>query len=219
MYIFIALILSILSILFIYRTLFKLTINHKNFKKRKLNANYYIITFINTIISVLIFTLIFYNNKFLFSEKKMIDLKSIVFYLIVADTFLYWYHSLSHRIPQIKNFLHSMHHNAFNLIPLDIFYINKYELLINIFILNISPLLILNISIIEYIILISIIFIHSIYIHYETDKKFLPLFITSKYHKNHHQIGKGNYAILTIWDNFMDTIINPEKKIKHKSKR
>jgi sterol desaturase/sphingolipid hydroxylase (fatty acid hydroxylase superfamily) len=195
-----------------------LTIIHKNYKKRKLTINYYKTTFTNVILSFIIFICIFYYKKYLFTDK-LFDIKSVICYFIIADTLLYWYHRLSHRTQIFNYFNHTIHHEAIDLLPLDIFYVDRYDLIITVFLLNILPLLLIKINIIEYVIILLIILIHNIYIHSEYKSKFLPLFIDSSSHKNHHHIGKGNYALLTIWDNFMDTIILPKHNKKRKNKR
>jgi sterol desaturase/sphingolipid hydroxylase (fatty acid hydroxylase superfamily) len=57
---------------------------------------------------------------------------------------------------------------------------------------------------------------HSIYIHSEVEGKFpIPGFIESNYHRYHHQIGRGNYAVLfPIWDNYMGTRIPKPEPIR-----
>jgi sterol desaturase/sphingolipid hydroxylase (fatty acid hydroxylase superfamily) len=106
------------------------------------------------------------------------------------------------------------HHNAHHLIPLDLYHIDVKEHILYTSIVATVPLLFLNINLVDYLVANVIILCHSLYTHSESDKKFiLPLFIDSKYHKYHHQIGKGNYAVFfNIWDNYMGTRIKLKKK-------
>ena len=110
--------------------------------------------------------------------------------------------------------LHLKHHTAVDLVSNDLFYVDIKEYIIFILIVGVIPLLFMNISITEYIIVNILMFYHTIYTHSEHEDKFiLPLFIDSNYHKYHHQIGQGNYALLfPIWDDFMKTRIKVPKK-------
>ena len=209
-------IISIISIIMvltiiIFGITFYLTKIHKNFKKRKFDYNYYYISIINIFISSVIYILIFifYKNV---STIKFPTILSIISYLLIVDMVYYWIHRIIHRTPFLKQNIHTTHHIAVNLVSSDTFYTDIKEYIIFIF-AGFIPFLFMNINITEYIISNIIIGCHSIYIHSERKENFiLPLFIDSKYHKYHHHIGKGNYAVLfPIWDDFMKTRI---KKIK-----
>lgn len=204
-------ILIFISII-LYGLLYYITKKHKNFKKRKLDTNYYITSYINLIIFFVLILLVYSNKEIFLSQISTISLKNIMFYMIVADAFYYWFHRITHRIPILKKLIHLTHHNSFNLLPLDILYVNSFEFCMNIFIINFLPLLITDVSLIEYISITLILFVHSIYIHSETTYNFvIPLFTTSKSHKYHHQIGGGNYTFLKIWDDYMGTKIKKPK--------
>jgi sterol desaturase/sphingolipid hydroxylase (fatty acid hydroxylase superfamily) len=103
---------------------------------------------------------------------------------------------------------------------MDVLYVNVIEFFLYATITNFVPILITDISLIEYLIVSLILFVHSIYLHSESTHTFLiPLFTDSKSHKNHHQIGGGNYSFLSIWDEYMTTNIKPQKnKNKNKNK-
>ena len=198
--------------LIVYGVLYYTTIKHKNFKKRNLNTEYYIQAYINLIIAFVIFLLVYSNKDKLFYTSNTISFKNIIFYIIVADMFYYWFHRITHRTPFLKALIHLTHHTSFNLVPLDVLYVNTIEFFMNTTIINFLPILITDISFLEHIIVSLILFVHSIYIHSESKDNFLiPLFSDSKYHKYHHQIGGGNYSFLPIWDDYMRTRIKKTK--------
>lgn len=202
--------LVILISIIVYGLLYCITINHKNFKKRNLNDEYYIKTYINLIISIIIFMIVLKFHTF--RTYWIPKIANILIYFIITDTIYYWVHRLIHRTPFLKKTIHSTHHEAIKLLPLDIFYTDYKDNIIYALLLSCLPLLFINISIIEYIIVSVIFFIHSIYTHFETKNSFwIPLFIDSKHHKYHHQIGGGNYSVfLSIWDDYMKTKIKPK---------
>jgi sterol desaturase/sphingolipid hydroxylase (fatty acid hydroxylase superfamily) len=70
-----------------------------------------------------------------------------------------------------------------------------------------------QINLLEYCLVSLIMFYHTYYTHAEIKEPFfLPLFIDSSFHKKHHTIGGGNYAILfNIWDKYMGTTIKKKK--------
>lgn len=209
-YLFIIIFLSIS----IFLLLINLTKKHKNFKKRKLNNSYYTITIINFIISFIFIGII--ANNYIFSNHILPKLQNIVFYFIVTDTIYYWVHRIIHKTPALKQFFHFTHHEAIDLIPMDIFYTDYKENILYLLIIYIFPLLILHMNFIEYFIILIISFYHSYYTHSDIKNKFiLPLFIDSKYHKKHHTIGRGNYSVFfNIWDEYMDSKIKKPRLSK-----
>ena len=177
-----------------------LTKKHKNFKKRKLDNSYYTITIMNLIISSILIGIMATNHNF--SKHLSPKLQNIVFYFIIADTIYYWTHRTIHKNPTLKQFFHFTHHEAIDLIPMDIFYTDYKENILYSLIIYIFPLLFIHMNFIEYVMILIISFYHSYYTHSDIKNKFiLPLFIDSKYHKKHHTIGRGNYSIFfNIWD-------------------
>lgn len=203
----------------LYGILYYITIKHDNFKKRNLNNEYYIQSFGNLIIACCIILIVCSNKDTLFSTTNTISFKNMIFYIIVADMFYYWFHRITHRIPGLKTLIHLTHHNSFNLLPLDVLYVNVIEFFLYTTITNFWPILISDISLIEYLIVSFILFVHTIYLHSESTHTFLiPLFTDSKCHKNHHQIGGGNYSFLSIWDDYMRTNIKTNKIKNNKIK-
>ena len=202
-YIFIIIFLSIS----IFLMLIYLTKKHKNFKKRKLDNSYYTITIMNLIISSILIGIMATNHNF--SKHLSPKLQNIVFYFIIADTIYYWTHRTIHKNPTLKQFFHFTHHEAIDLIPMDIFYTDYKENILYSLIIYIFPLLFIHMNFIEYVMILIISFYHSYYTHSDIKNKFiLPLFIDSKYHKKHHTIGRGNYSIFfNIWDQYMDSKI------------
>lgn len=183
------------------------TKKHKNFKKRKLDNSYYTITIMNLIISSILIGIMATNHNF--SKHLSPKLQNIVFYFILTDTIYYWTHRTIHKNPTLKQFFHFTHHEAIDLIPMDIFYTDYKENILYSLIIYIFPLLFIHMNFIEYVMILIISFYHSYYTHSDIKNKFiLPLFIDSKYHKKHHTIGRGNYSIFfNIWDQYMDSKI------------
>ncbi len=192
-----------------------LTKKHKNFKKRKLDNSYYTITIMNLIISLILVGIMATNHNF--SKHLSPKLQNIVFYFIVVDTIYYWTHRIIHKNPTLKQFFHFTHHEAIDLIPMDIFYTDYKENILYLLIIYIFPLLFIHMNFIEYVMILIISFYHSYYTHSDVKNKFiLPLFIDSKYHKKHHTIGRGNYSILfNIWDQYMDSKIKKKTRLSN----
>ena len=203
----------------VFYTLVYITIAHKNYTKRNLDTAYYKTVVINyAIISFLSLALIKYKG--FFANRRLPDLKLIVFYFLVIDTIYYWVHRLSHRIPFIKQAMHNTHHDINNLLPIDFLHVSIIEYLLYIVTTNLLPLFFFNVSMVEYLLIVTTTLVHQIYTHSEVNRQFIfPGFIDSKYHKYHHKIGGGNYSVFfPIWDNYMKTRIIPRKnknKIKN----
>ena len=196
-----------------YSILLYSTKKHKNYEKRELNKEYYITTCINVFLSILLYSIVL-NSNYLNFTIKFPNILNIISYLLIVDALYYWVHRIIHRMPFLKKLLHLTHHDAFHLIPLDILLINYKEYTLYLLMIGLIPLFFLKINIIEYLIVTIIMTSHSVYCHSETKEKFiLPLFIDSKYHKYHHQKGKGNYSVyFRLWDDFMGTRIKNAKK-------
>ena len=212
----------LITILLFLIIMFILSTNHKNFLKRKdiISFEYIKNISINFLIAIFFaYCLQTYSEK-LFNNSFSMKIQNIIFHLLLVDALYYWIHRTSHRIPFLKKNLHEEHHDVKNLIPTDFLHSNYIEYALNILIIYYLPLFFIDISIIEYNISSLIILIHSIYLHYDTDFLFIPGFINSKYHKNHHEIGGGNYSmVFPIWDNYMNTRIKEKKQRKETKKR
>lgn len=205
---------SLIITFIIYQWLSHLTNTHANLKKRTLCLEYHFNCILNIFIAVSLYILIIINLKSLWGNVQLPNIITIFAYLVIVDSCVYWLHRIIHRTPFLKKLLHMTHHNAHHLIPLDLYHIDVKEHILYTSIVATVPLLFLNINLVDYLVANVIILCHSLYTHSESDKKFiLPLFIDSKYHKYHHQIGKGNYAVFfNIWDNYMGTRIKLKKK-------
>lgn len=218
MYIYHIFIISIIliSTIVTHKCLVHITERHKNFKKRNLCLGYYLNCFINTFVAITLYLLIIINLKSLWENVHFPNIITIFAYLVIVDSCFYWLHRTIHRIPFLKEQLHMTHHSAYDLVPLDLYYTDIKEHIIYTLLVGTAPLFFLNINVVDYILANIIIFFHALHTHSATNTKFmLPLFIDSKYHKYHHQIGKGNYAVyFNIWDNYMGTRIKPTKKKK-----
>ena len=146
-------------------------------------------------------------------------------YWLVADTMYYWFHRLSHRIPWIKSSTHHVHHDAFHLVPLDVLFVHPLEHIMNHMVINVFPLLLAPVSGTEYLVAVVALFLHSIYLHWDTGLPCpVPLFVSSDYHRRHHQVGRGNYSFLTVWDDAMGTHLpktdsNKKAEKKRKAKK
>ena len=207
-------ILTILIITIItYEWLLHLTQKHSNLTKRNLCSEYYVNCIINIFIATSLYMLIVINVNNL-HNINVPNIINIFSYLVIVDSCFYWIHRTIHRTPFLKKHLHMTHHTAHDVIPLDIYYTDVKEHILYSLFVGAVPLLFINVNLLEYALANIIILCHSIYTHSESGKKFiLPLFIDSKYHKYHHQIGKGNYAVFfNIWDNYMGTRIKLKKR-------
>lgn len=202
-------IIVLFLMIFFFLYLIYITKNHKNYEKRNLDNDYMILFFQNFLI-INIFAVIFISfNDIFFQSGYIPSIQKIIFYLLITDTIYYWTHRIIHRVPILKQFFHETHHKAFDLLPIDIFYENTTEFLLYLFYGTLLPI-ILGVNITEALILFGIATAHPIYLHSEKENNFLPGFIDSTFHKHHHQIGKGNYALyFDIWDNYMKTRIPP----------
>ena len=191
---------------------------HKNYKKRKVDKSYYLQTLFNICTSFVFYYFIYMYKEKLFVGKCTFNIKNIIFYFVFIDTLLYWGHRMTHRIPMIKNAVHSLHHNIQQLLPLDFMYLTIPDYNLYFLIDMLVPLFFINISQLEYYITIGLIYWQSMYIHSDVDFTFpIPGFIHSKYHKRHHQIGGGNYSqYFPIWDEYMGTKIKRRLHKKNK---
>ena len=168
-----------------YFGLYYLTIKHKNYKKRKITFNYFFNTYINYIILEIFLIIIILNKEKIFSKQNtpilqniIPILQNIIFYFLIIDALYYWYHFTVHRIPILKKYIHSDHHNVNKLLPLDILNCSIIENIMNFLTLNVLALFIVKLSIIEYVFITWLVFIETIYIHYDTNRKFIyPLFV------------------------------------------
>lgn len=185
----------------------KMTKTHKNYKKRKLDYSYYSNVVINSFVSLGLFAMLFYTYSF--STHAMPKLQNVVVYLLITDALYYWIHRTIHKTPALKQFFHCTHHEAFKVVPMDVYYTNHNEHILYHFILCIFPLLFVHPNFIEYLAVLLISQWHTCYTHSEIKSNFpIPLFINSKYHKKHHRIGGGNYSIFfNIWDEYMGSKI------------
>ena len=215
MYIYHILIILISTII-TYKGLLHITEGHKNFKKRNLCLGYYLNCGLNIFVAITLYILIITNLNRLWDNVTFPNVITIFAYLVIVDSCFYWIHRIIHRIPLLKQQLHMTHHSAHDLVPLDLYYTDIKEHILYTLLIATTPLFFMNINIVDYLLANIIVFFHALYTHSATNKKFmLPLFIDSKYHKHHHQIGKGNYAVyFNMWDNYMGTRIKPNKKKK-----
>jgi sterol desaturase/sphingolipid hydroxylase (fatty acid hydroxylase superfamily) len=203
--------LFVLCVLICYIT------THKNFEVRNIDYNY-LLSISTTYVSgiILVFILFFIKQDTFFGDRIIPDPIRIVLSLITSDTLYYWFHYLMHRIPYLKNNFHMHHHSHKNLIPTDVLDGSFFEKLIEITIVTIIPSFLFNLNILEISIIIFFVFILFLYIHSESEEKLLiPFFIDSEFHKNHHQIGGGNYSVFfRYWDAFMETTIKKDELLK-----
>lgn len=200
----------ILSILY-FCILVYISSYYNNFEERLQDESYMKTVIINFIVSVCMFTSVFYFTNL---PVGIPLLKNIIITLLVTDTLYYWFHYTSHRIPFIKQYMHSTHHTLSNLVPLDSFFLDSFDHSIYGFLVLYLPLLFVE-NIVEYFILLFISMLHSIYLHSDISEEFiLPMFINAKYHALHHSIGQGNYSIFfSFWDDYMRTRVNEVNEV------
>ncbi len=194
------------------------TVTHKNYQIRNLSDDYFYECGINyTLTGLLAFGIIFFKDC-LFIKTNIPDLKTIIVYLLFVDAIQYWVHRITHKTPILRKILHEKHHDVFHLLPMDAFNLTFIEHCIYVFISSILPLFVFSINIYDYFFILIVMFIHSVYIHWQTDEGFIfPMFITSEYHRQHHQIGRGNYCpLFPIWDEYMKSRIDTRKQPDNK---
>ena len=137
---------------------------------------------------------------------------SVIFALIIHDTYFYWMHRLLHH-RTIFRFTHLLHHRSTNPSPWTSYSFHFMEawtegavLLPIVFIVPIHPLGILLFTVSGFII--------NVYGHlgYEIMPKnfrnsfLFEVFNTSTYHNLHHSKFKGNYGLyFRVWDRLMGT--------------
>jgi sterol desaturase/sphingolipid hydroxylase (fatty acid hydroxylase superfamily) len=187
---------------------------YSEFEQRMKDETYLTTVALNYILSVGIVLVIFNYTKLGFGFPLI---KNIIITLLATDTIYYWTHYTSHLVPLIKKYMHSMHHEVVNLLPLDTFFLDILDHVYYVILTLGLPFLFIE-NLTEYIIVIMISTLHSIYLHSDiSDDIVPPVFISSKFHKLHHEVGKGNYSILfPFWDDYMATRIklNDEKITK-----
>jgi sterol desaturase/sphingolipid hydroxylase (fatty acid hydroxylase superfamily) len=185
---------------------------YSEFEERMKDETYLRTVALNYILSVGIVLIIFNYTKLGFGFPL---LKNIIITLLATDTIYYWTHYISHSVQVIKTYMHSMHHEVVNLLPLDTFFLDILDHVYYVILtLGLPFFFIENLS--EYVIVIMISTFHSIYLHSDiSDEIVPPLFISSKFHKLHHEVGKGNYSILfSFWDDYMETRINVNDNVR-----
>lgn len=178
---------------------------YSEFEQRMKDKTYLRTVALNYILSIGIFLVMFNYTKLGFGFPR---LTNIMIILLATDTIYYWTHYISHSVPLIKKYMHSTHHEVVNLLPLDTFFLDIIDhVYYGTLILGLPFLFIENLT--EYIIVIMISMLHSVYLHSDISDDIIPLiFISSNFHKLHHEVGKGNYSILfPFWDDYMSTNI------------
>jgi sterol desaturase/sphingolipid hydroxylase (fatty acid hydroxylase superfamily) len=199
---------------FVFGILYYLTRQNQNHSKREMDKEY-----MNNILAnfgkatLLALTLVIFRLH-LFEHGFLPRIGKILVCLLMIDGLSYWTHRITHRTPFLKQLIHTTHHDAFHLIPFDSFYQTAYDFFIYFFYIGIVPIL-LGVNFVESAIVFLLILVHSVYTHSETESDFfLPAFISSKFHTEHHQIGRGNYGIIfPFWDDYMKTRIQVTRPV------
>ena len=188
---------------------------YSEFEERMKDETYLRTVALNYILSVGIVLIIFNYTKLGFGFPL---LKNIIITLLATDTIYYWTHYISHSVPLIKKYMHSMHHEVVNLLPLDTFFLDILDHVYYVILTLGLPFLFIE-NLTEYVIVIMISTFHSIYLHSDiSDEIIPPIFISSKFHKLHHELGKGNYSILfPFWDDYMSTRIKVKDETNSKT--
>ena len=137
---------------------------------------------------------------------------SVVFCLIIHDTYFYWMHRLLHHKKLFK-LTHVVHHQSTNPSPWTAYSFHLLEavtegavLLVLVFVLPLHPLSVVLFTVSSFVI--------NVYGHlgYEVAPKWFrrtwlfEVFNTSVHHNLHHSKFKGNYGLyFRVWDRIMDT--------------
>lgn len=181
---------------------------YKDFEQRIKDPWYITTVILNFIGGFSIFAISFYYSN-IYSKIGYPSFKNILATLLLFDAVYYWTHYLAHNNSTLYNMTHIVHHKSIDLIPLDAFNNDPFENFMYSMLLCAFPLLIVE-NAYEYAISIVIFYLHSMYLHSNTEYSFiLPFFNNTEYHKLHHTIGKGNYALyFPFWDDYMKTRLN-----------
>lgn len=192
----------------------KLTICHRNFRRRTISKKYIYTVLLNAVVQLMLVYVVCSFKDSLFCNSTTFNIFHIIIYLLVVDALYYWMHRITHRVPLLKKMLHMTHHDTYHLLPSDIYYTSTCENVLYSVVLLLLPFLFLKITLSEYIIALLTAFMHQLYTHSDMSCKFpIPLFNSSKYHKLHHQVGKGNYGVyFSIWDDYMNTRIRRKRQ-------
>ena len=124
-----------------------ISINNKNYKKKKnINSQYFRIITHNYIFAMIyLFLFIYFFKNIIFNNNDtntLLEIGKTILYLLFVDFLFYWYHRTVHRNEILKKKIHDLHHEYYS-IPSDLLYISICELFcyhINfyLFILNIN---------------------------------------------------------------------------------
>jgi len=209
--------MNTLVYIFIYVTLFciivKLNSYHKN--HNKCDFSYYKDIYINYSV-LFVLTLLVINNNYASDYKYScsVNLFIIIIYFLIADSLTYWYHRTVHRQPILKKYVHSTHHDNYQMVPLDALNASYLEILCDFLMVFLIPTFILQPNFVESIIIYGIVVSHIAYKHMDEEYGyFIPYFINANYHTKHHEIGGGNYGqFFIMWDFLMNTLILKREK-------
>jgi len=189
-----------------------ISINNKNYSKKKnINSQYFRIITHNYIFAMIyLFLFIYFFKNIIFNNNDtniLLEIGKTILYLLFVDFLFYWYHRTVHRNEILKKKIHDLHHEYYS-IPSDLLYISICELFITITLIFI-PCLFLNMKFEFFIFAIILYYIHGLYTHSESTYD-IPILISAKFHEDHHKIGGGNYSIVFP---YLDSILNTKCKI------
>ncbi len=190
---------------FVY--LLYITYKHKNFSKRTFDEKYLSVVGTNFLIGTTVSLFFFNYRKFFFSDRIIPSISLIIILFIVVDALNYWMHRTWHRTPVLKQLIHLQHHDAVDVVPLDIYYLTTLDFLTITFSYILSCI-VLRSTYLEMMIIGLVFFLHGMYLHAEEKGPFfIPGFLDSSHHELHHHVGGGgNYGFFfSFWDTLLKT--------------
>jgi len=178
----------------------------------KKEVAYSILTFVIYGVSIWLFLFWIENGKTrLYNEISDYGMAyffiSIIFMVLIHDTYFYWSHRLIHS-PKIFKHVHKIHHSFHSPTPWAAFAFHPIEALVTI---GIIPIILFLIPYHQLSLIIFITFLtaYNVFIHLGFSIPFFGSFKyqnTPKNHDFHHYKSHGNYGLyFTFWDRLMGT--------------
>jgi sterol desaturase/sphingolipid hydroxylase (fatty acid hydroxylase superfamily) len=208
-------------------------------KWNELIKSTFIVLFINQIIVLPLFGIIYYIKNF---SPVRVDYESLptcfeviwqtVFFMIMEDFTFYWSHRLLHW-DVIYPYIHKIHHKHVNTVSIAAEYSHPLEYFIgNVFTTNSGVLLLgRRVHAVTFTLWIAMRIAETADGHcgYEfswSPYRLLPMSASSEYHNHHHLNFKGNYAsFFTVWDRLCNTVnekylqfVEKKKELLYKQK-
>jgi sterol desaturase/sphingolipid hydroxylase (fatty acid hydroxylase superfamily) len=144
--------------------------------------------------------------------------------LFFDDTFFYFYHRAMHQIPFLFKKIHSIHHRASPVFPLDFIYVHPLEWMLGATGMTLGIVCVYwwygAINVYPFWAYAAFRNLHELEIHSNLRSMFgqyIPFWGTTEHHDYHHSKLNGNYAsTFRFWDWIFKTEITPKERSKNK---